>query len=144
MVHFVAESEQSLIRRLERAVESHDLEAVVDCFDEGYRNETPAHPGRGFLGREQVRANWARIFEGIPDITARVLRTAEADDATWSEWEMSGTRLDGQEHLMRGVIIFGVSQGRFSWARFYLEPVDPGEGGIDGAISQVVNVETNR
>lgn len=139
----MSELGQSLIRRLERAVESHDLEAVVGCFDEGYRNETPAHPGRGFSGREQVRTNWARIFEGVPDITARVLRTAQADD-TWSEWEMSGTRLDGQEHLMRGVIIFGVSQGRFSWARFYLEPVDPGEGGIDGAISQLVNVETNR
>lgn len=144
MVYPVAEPEQSLIRRLERAVDNHDLEAVVDCFDEGYSNETPVHPGRSFSGREQVRTNWARIFEGIPDITARVLRTAEDDDTIWSEWEMSGTRLDGQEHLMRGVIIFGVSHGRFSWARFYLESVDPGEDGIDRAISQVVNVQTNR
>ena len=39
---------------------------------------------------------------------------------------------------MRGVIIFGVADGRASWARFYLEPVDPGEGGVDAAIGNIV------
>src|SRR5690348_382447 len=48
--------------RLQQATESHDLDALVDCFDPGYRNETPAHPGRSFEGVEQVRANWSQIF----------------------------------------------------------------------------------
>jgi ketosteroid isomerase-like protein len=129
---------RELVDRLRRAVDDHDVDAVVDCFTADYRNETPAHPGRGFEGREQVRTNWERIFAGVSDITAEVLRTSVDGDAVWSEWEMRGTRPDGQPHLMRGVIIFGVADGRAAWARFYLEPVDPGEGGVDAAVSTIV------
>jgi ketosteroid isomerase-like protein len=132
-----------LVERLRRAVDDHDLDVVLDCFAPDYRNETPAHPGQGFQGREQVRTNWERIFAGIPDITAEVLRTAADGDVVWSEWEMRGTRPDGQPHLMRGVIIFGVPDQRAVWARFYLEPVDPGEGGVDAAISRAVDGEAS-
>ncbi|MEY2458822.1 MAG: hypothetical protein QOG30_652, partial [Acidimicrobiaceae bacterium] len=124
----------ALIERLRTAVDDHDLEALVDCFALDYRNETPAHPERGFEGQDQVRTNWGRIFRGVPDITAEVTSTAVDGDAIWSEWEMRGTRPDGQPHLMRGVIIFGVQDERAAWARFYLEPVDTGEGGVDAAI----------
>jgi hypothetical protein len=47
----------------------------------------------------------------------------------WSEWEMRGTRRDGQPHLLRGVVIFGVEGDQATWARFYLEPVE--RGGVD-------------
>jgi ketosteroid isomerase-like protein len=129
----------ALIDRLRHAVDDHDVNALADCFTPDYRNETPAHPGRGFVGREQVRANWLRIFAGVPDITANVLRTAIDGGTIWSEWEMRGTRPDGQPHLMRGVIIFGVAGEQATWARFYLEPVDPGEGGVDAAITKIVD-----
>ena len=39
---------------------------------------------------------------------------------------MTGTRPDGVTLKMAGVIIFGVGDGRFTWARFYLEPVQAG------------------
>ena len=129
----------ALVQRLQGAVDEHDLDGVVDCFTPDYRNETPAHPGRGFHGRDQIRANWERIFAGVPDICAEVLRTAVDGDVVWSEWEMHGTRLDGRPHLMRGVILFGVADERASWARFYLEPVDAGEGGVSAAISQILD-----
>lgn len=128
----------ALVERLRQAVDAHDLDAVVDCFTPDYRNETPAHPGRGFAGSDQVRTNWQRIFAGVRDISAEVLRTAIDGDAVWSEWEMRGTRPDGEPHLMRGVIVFGVADRRAAWARFYLEPVDTGEGGVDAAISTIV------
>jgi len=134
--------QSTLPQRLVSAVNDHDLDALVECFAADYRNETPAHPGRGFVGRSQVRENWARIFAGVPDITADVLRTSfgdgDDDDAIWSEWEVRGTRPDGAEHLMRGVIIFGVEDEQATWARFYLEPVDPGEGGVAAAIGHIV------
>ena len=134
--------ESTLPQRLASAVNDHDLDVLAECFAADYRNETPAHPGRGFLGRSQVRENWARIFAGVPDITADVLRTSvggdDDGDAIWSEWEMRGTRPDGAEHLMRGVIIFGVEGEQATWARFYLEPVDPGEGGVAAAIGHIV------
>jgi hypothetical protein len=89
-----------------------------------------------------VHANWARIFAGVPDVSAHVLRTAVDGDVVWSEWEMRGTRPDGQPHLMRGVIVFGVVGAEATWARFYLEPVDAGDGGVDAAISGIVDPRT--
>jgi ketosteroid isomerase-like protein len=116
---------EELLERLAGAVSRHDLDALEGCFAPGYRNETPAHPARGFTGRDQVRRNWEQIFAFVPDITARVLRSCCDGEVVWSEWEMTGTRRDGSAHLMAGVILFGVGGGRFSWARFYLEPVQP-------------------
>jgi limonene-1,2-epoxide hydrolase len=127
-----------LVERLRQAVDDHDLEALVSCFAPDYRNDTPAHPGRGFEGTEQVRTNWSRIFAGVPDVNAEVLRTAVRGAEVWSEWEMRGTRPDGSPHLMRGVIIFGVADDRFAWARFYLEPVETGAGGVDAAVGRIV------
>lgn len=127
-----------MVERLRDATNAHDLDALVDCFAETYRNETPAHPGRGFVGRNQVRANWQQIFMAVPDLAATVLNAVTNADEIWSEWEMRGTRPDGSAHLMRGVIIFGVSAGRASWARFYLESVDPGTEGANAAVQRIV------
>src|SRR6476619_8521648 len=117
---------EAVIDRLVRATNDHDLDALVECFAEDYVNETPVHPGRGFRGREQVRANWQRIFEFVPDVEARVLRSAVDNDTVWTEWEMRGTRLDGSAHVMCGVIVFGIVDDKAAWARFYLEPADEG------------------
>ena len=59
------------LARLERATNAHDVDEVVACFAPDYRNATPAHPERGFTGREQVRRNWEQIFAAIPNVTAR-------------------------------------------------------------------------
>ena len=130
---------ESLVEKVRQAVNNHDLEAVVDCFADDYRNKTPAHPDRGFVGREQVRTNWERIFTGLPDVSARIPRLAIIGDVAWTEWELGGHRADGEEQALRGVIIFGVDSGRFSWARFYLEPVESGGGGVDDAVSRIVS-----
>ncbi|MCU1367753.1 MAG: hypothetical protein JWN39_3392 [Ilumatobacteraceae bacterium] len=131
-----------MVERLRDATNAHDLDALVDCFAESYRNETPAHPGRGFTGREQVRSNWQQIFAAVPDLTATVQHTVTNCEEIWSEWEMRGTRPDGSPHLMRGVIIFGVGEGRASWARFYLEPVDVGQEGASAAVRHIVGATT--
>ena len=115
----------SLLERLAAAANGHDLDALAGCFAPDYRNETPAHPDQGFTGRDQVRRNWEQIFAAVPDLTATVLRSC-GDEVVWSEWEMTGTRPDGVTLKMAGVIIFGVGDGRFTWARFYLEPVQAG------------------
>lgn len=115
----------------------------MDCFAADYRNETPAHPARGFRGSEQVRRTWQQIFHAVPDVTAQVLRCAVDGDTVWSEWEMRGTRSDGAAHLMRGVIVFGVAAGRAVWARFYLEPVHLGGGGVDVAVRATVGIPSS-
>ncbi len=129
---------EAFVERLRRTICEHDLEALVACFTSDYVNETPIHPARGFRGRGQVRRNWEQIFAGVPDVTAKVIRTAAYGDSLWSEWEMTGTRLNGSVFLMRGVAIFGVVDGLAAWCRFYLEQVDEGGEDIDAATDRVV------
>ena len=126
----------ALLDRLVTAASGRDLEALVGCFAPDYRNETPAHPAQGFSGREQVRRNWEQIFAAVPDITATVLRSACDGGAVWSEWDMAGTRPDGTAMQMAGVVIFGVRDGQFSWARWYLEPVQAGGPDVNQALRQ--------
>lgn len=125
----------AVLQRLVDAANAHDLDGIVGCFADGYVNETPAHPARGFAGSAQVRANWTQILAAVPDLTLRVLGQAVAGDTVWCEQEMSGTRRDGSPHLMRGVVVFTAREGLITRARFYLEPVDHSDGGVGAAVA---------
>jgi ketosteroid isomerase-like protein len=128
-------SASEVIDRLLGATNDHDIEGIVGCFAPDYRNETPAHPVRGFVGRDQVRRNWTSILAAVPDVQVTVLRLVVDRDTVWTEQEHRGTRPDGSAHLMRGVIIFGTADGAITWARFYLEPVQEGWGSVDQVIA---------
>ena len=127
---------------LRDATNAHDLDALVDCFADDYRNDTPVHPRRSFDGRAQVRSNWEQIFAAVPDIRASVIASVVDGDVIWSEWEMRGTRRDGAQHLMRGVIIFGVRDELAASARFFLEPVDPGDDDATAAVRQIIGTSS--
>jgi hypothetical protein len=128
----------AVIRRLIQATNRRDLTSMVACFTPDYRNETPVHPSRGFVGREQVRRNWVQIFAAVPDVQARVLDSAVVGDLVWTEQEHHGTRADGTRHVMRGVVIFRVAEGTVTHARFYLEPVDVGSDQVEDAVRRQV------
>jgi ketosteroid isomerase-like protein len=128
----------AVLRRLQDATNAHDIEAIVGCFAPDYRNETPVHPARGFIGKEQVRRNWTQILTAVPDLSAEVVASAVSEEKVWSEWEHRGTRPDGTAHLMRGVIVFTVGDGVITSARFFLEPVDEGDTGVDAAVLRQV------
>jgi hypothetical protein len=113
-----------VVHRLARAINDHDLESLVACFAESYRNETPAHPARGFTGRAQVRANWTRIFGSVPDLVATLRGVAGDRDVRWAEWDWRGTRTGGGPLHLVGVTVLGLADDRIAWARFYMEPVD--------------------
>lgn len=127
-----------VVRRLRQAINDHDLDAVVACFAPRYRNETPAHPARGFTGRDQVRRNWSQILAAVPDLTAELVACRGGEGEVWAEWDWSGTRPDRTPLRMRGVTILGVEDDAVSWARFYMEPVDDDGVGVDGAVRDVV------
>ncbi|MEY2570523.1 MAG: hypothetical protein QOE63_873 [Acidimicrobiaceae bacterium] len=138
-----AKDPMTVVERLCAATNAHDLDAVVACFAPDYRNETPLHPDRGFVGAEQVRRNWTQIFGAIPDVSAVIVRHALDGDVVWSEWEHRGTRPDGSAHLMRGVILFEVVGGLIASARFYLEPVDEQGGTVDDAVRRQVTPQAS-
>ncbi|GAA1510632.1 nuclear transport factor 2 family protein [Kribbella lupini] len=132
-----------MLHRLLDAVNAHDLDGLAACFADDYVNETPTHPQRGFRGREQVRTNWTQIFAGVPDLRAQVPRTAVDGGTLWTEWDMSGTRCDGSAFLLRGVIVFGVTEQLISSARFYLEPVEETSGDVDAHTRRVLRNAAN-
>jgi len=113
------------VERLVRATNEHDLDALVACFAEDYVLDAPAHPERSFRGNAQVHRNWTQFFAAVPDLTARLLRSAVDGETVWTEWEMSGSRRDGGAHLMRGVFVFGISGDLVRWGRMFLEAVEP-------------------
>jgi ketosteroid isomerase-like protein len=129
---------RTTVERLLEATNQHDLDELVACFAEDYENETPVHPARGFRGRDQVRRNWDQIFTAVPDVRAEITRSAVDGNTVWSEWEMRGTRRDGTAHRMRGCILFSVGDGVIRSARFYLEPVDENDAGVDVAVRDQV------
>jgi ketosteroid isomerase-like protein len=129
----------AVTRRLRDATNAHDVEAIVACFAPDYRNETPTHPARSFRGREQVRRNWTQILGAIPDLSTDIVACSTDAGTVWTEWEHRGTRPDGTAHLMRGVVIFGVADEVIESARFFLEPVEDGGGGVDDAVQRQVH-----
>lgn len=129
---------KDVVKRLHQAVNAHDLDALVACFHPDYRSEQPAHPNRGFGGREQVAKNWAGIFGGIPDFHAELLAMTAEGDIAWAEWHWTGTRADGAPFDMRGVTLLGVADDHIAWARLYMEEVEEAGEDIDQAVSRVV------
>jgi len=127
----------AMTTRLRDAMNSHDLEAFLDCFHEDYRSEQPVHPGRGFGGRDQVRANWSAIFSGVSDFAADLLSHCQDDGREWSEWRWTGTRQDGSVLDMAGVIIVGVRDDRIVWGRLYVEPVQAAGETIGEAVQRI-------
>jgi len=118
-----------VIERLREALNRHDLEAMLECFDPDYQSEQPAHPNRGFGGKEQVSKNWSGMFESFPDFEAELLRHTSDGETAWSEWHWRAAGLD-----VAGTIIMGLRKDRILWARLYMEPIEEEGEDIDEAM----------
>jgi ketosteroid isomerase-like protein len=126
------------IVRLRDAMNAHDLEAMAALFATDYRSEQPAHPNRGFGGRDQVVENWTQMFRGVPDLQVGVVKETTDGTTTWSEWVWRGSHADGRPFLMKGVTVFGLrDDGLITWARLYMEPVEHDSAPIDEAVRQL-------
>ena len=127
----------NVIDELVAAMNAHDLDAAARLIHEEYHSEQPLHPGRAFVGRAQMRANWAAMFEGIPNFHAEVRRSVQDGDTTWTEWRWSGTRGDSQPFEMRGVTLFQVADGQIVAGRLYLDEVETEIGSIEHAVEDL-------
>ncbi len=115
----------------------HDLTAFLDCIHPDYESEQPAHPERGFGGREQVEKNWAAMFEGIPDFKAEALAMAVDGDTVWTEWRWTGTRGDGGALDLGGVTLFTVDGDRIVSGRLYMEEVEQHGDDIEQTVDRL-------
>jgi limonene-1,2-epoxide hydrolase len=123
-----------VIDRLVVAMNAHDLDAAAGLFHQDYRSEQPAHPGRAFTGRAQMRANWEAMFAGVPDFHAEICRSVRDGDTAWAEWRWSGTRSDGSAFAMRGVTLFEIADDQIVAGRLYMEEVEQHVAGIEQAV----------
>lgn len=133
-----------IVDRLAAALNAHDLDAAAALLHENYRSEQPAHPGRAFVGRAQMHANWRAMFAGIPDFRAEVIRSVDDGDTTWSEWSWSGNRVDGQDFRVRGVTLFEIRDGQITAGRLYLEDVEPEAESIEEAVQSLAGQRPDR
>jgi ketosteroid isomerase-like protein len=128
------------------ATNRRDLDEIVGQFAEDVRSDTPAHPARSFVGRDQVRRNWQQILGAIGDLEATVAATAigpgptPGSETVWAEIAFDGHRPDGVPFRMRGVTVNEVVDGRIAAVRFYLEPVDEAPIDADAAVRRAVAV----
>jgi ketosteroid isomerase-like protein len=133
-----------VVESLREAINKHDLEAFVACFDADYRSEQPAHPGREFRGRDQVRKNWSTFFREIPDLQAELLASITADDTEWGEWRWHGTRGSGDRFEMRGVTLMGTRNNHIAWGRLYMEEIEGAGEQIDQAVQRLATGVTGQ
>lgn len=133
------QSPLAVLEQVQAALNRHDLEEFLDCFDPDYQSEQPAHPERAFIGREQVRKNWSALFSSTPDFHSELLSATSEGDVAWVEWRWSGTRTDGTQFEMRGMTVFGVRNGRIAWQRLYMEEVEKAGAGIDAVVQSLTH-----
>lgn len=123
------------IARLRDAMNRHDVDGMVALFAADYRSEQPLHPQRGFSGRDQVGANWGRMFDGVPDLEVGIVKESTDGTTSWSEWVWRGSHRDGTPFLMKGVTVMGLADdGRIAWARLYMDEVERDGAAIDEAV----------
>ena len=139
-----ARSGIEVLEALIAATNRRDLDALVDQFAEDVRSDTPAHPARSFVGRDQVRRNWQQILGAIGDLQASFVAAAMSPGASvgsetvWAEIAFDGHRPDGLPWRMRGVTVNEVVDGRIAALRFYLEPVDDAPVDADAAVRRAI------
>lgn len=126
-----------IMDQLLAAVNDHDLNGMVALFHPDYRSVQPARPGRAFVGRSQVRANWAAMFVGIPDFRAELGRSTQDGDTTWCEWAWFGMRTDKQPFEVRGVALFQVREDLIVAGTLYMEDVETEAIGIDQTVQHL-------
>lgn len=126
----------AVAERWVQAMTAHDLEAAAGCFAPDYHDEAPARRGEFVHGNQQVRENFAALFQDIPDLRADLLRSVAEGDTVWVEWRMHGTRRDGTPFEFAGVNLFGVRDEQFAWGRIYTELVRDA-GGANAQIERM-------
>ncbi len=132
-------SPRATIERLLGAMNAHDIETFVACFDPGYVSEQPVHPDRAFGGVEQVRNNWSQLFSTLQDFHAELRAVSEDGETAWSEWHWTASQPDGTAFDWRGVMVMGIRGGLIAWARLYMEPTELAGEGIDAVVRDMTS-----
>ena len=106
------------------ALDAHDLDTFMEFIREDYVGERPRHPTASVSSRDDVRHDWEEVMADVPDLRVDVPSAVQDGDTIWSEWHSYGTSRSGARLEIRGVIIFGLEDGKVAWSRMSREPVE--------------------
>ena len=115
------------LRALNDAFNAHDLDAIMDFFDEDCVMQMPRGPGpagRLLVGKEQVREGIRSRLEGIPDVHYGDDRHWVCGDRGVSEWTLRGTQRSGEPIEVRGCDLLEFAGGRIRVKDSYWKIID--------------------
>jgi steroid delta-isomerase-like uncharacterized protein len=103
----------------------HDVDALMsfmsdDCIFEGAAG-TDVCCGIRHVGRERVRAAFARVFATFPDVAFRDVRHVVAGERGMSEWTFVGTTPEGKKVEVNGCDLFTFRDGKIALKSSYLK-----------------------
>lgn len=115
------------LRALMEAFNRHDLDGVMGFFSEDPVLEMPRGTdpwGTRARGRDDVRAQLATRFSGLPDVRYSEDRHFVSADRGVSEWLLTGTAPDGRVVRVRGCDLFEFLDGKISRKDSYWKIVE--------------------
>jgi predicted SnoaL-like aldol condensation-catalyzing enzyme len=126
------------ISELREAINAHDAERMAAQFAPNYRSEQPAHPNRGYGGKQTFTEMWGELFGAVPDLTSEVVAEVADGARVWVEWHWLGHYTDGSLFEMRGITITELTDDGLVVAnRLYVEPVEHDGPAIEEAERQL-------
>jgi taurine dehydrogenase small subunit len=102
----------------------HDVDALMTFMTDDCVFESASGPdacGTRHVGRERVRAAFARIFTAFPDVRFSDVRHVVASDRGVSEWTFTGTAADGRKVEVNGCDLFTFRDGKIALKSSYLK-----------------------
>jgi ketosteroid isomerase-like protein len=95
----------------------HDVDFLMTFMADDCVFETIAGPeacGTRYVGREQVREAFARVFKRFPDAHFGSARHFVAGDRGLSQWLFTGTTPDGTKLEVNGCDVFTFKNGKIA------------------------------
>ena len=104
-----------LLEAIGDAFNSHDADAVAGFFAEDGEFDKPNGPdiwGERFAGKEVIRAEFAALFEAIPDINWEPTANWVSGNMGCSQWRRTGTTSSGERQDWLGCDLFTFRDGK--------------------------------
>jgi len=95
----------------------HDVDRLMTFMTDDCVFESTAGPeacGTRHVGRERVRAAFARVFAVVPDAHFGAARHFVSGDRGLSEWLFTGTGADGRPVEVNGCDVFTFREGKIA------------------------------
>lgn len=104
-----------LLEAIGDAFNRHDVDGVMSFFADDGVFDKPAGPeihGTRISGKEQVRAEFAALFQAVPDLRWEGTANWVSGNMGCSQWRRTGTSKSGEKTDLLGCDLFTFRDGK--------------------------------